>query len=311
MALCLNIQAFNQKVRDLSDECPETRNFHHIVQLGSKKQYISCNKIHQYDRIISNISAIAPYAPKVSLIIHRASGNASFDYGGNISIPQSLIFPGKYGHTIYGNQFKISSIFAHEYGHAVFNEELKKREFFKVFNLYSRRISELRVKNLLAYTNGNIGNMINRTKDQMNDLSERRKQLDYIKMRDFITAYSELYADVVATYLVNQKSDIFEALYHDSLNDRQYEMLKARSFSNHGDWEDFYHTPHSLFAKTRAYIGKEYWPKTQAEKKKYLSVILKAIMAEIDKKYSEYSTFNAKRLNNDLIARLEEIRKTL
>ncbi|MAE59710.1 MAG: hypothetical protein CME69_12670 [Halobacteriovorax sp.] len=300
--------AFNQQALDLNKTCGDFENFYHAYQIDSFKQYISCAKIDEYDNMINSIGNFSPYKPKISVLIHKSSGNASFDYGGNISVPASLVFSGKYGTRIFGDISGIPAIFAHEYGHAIFAEALKDKDFYTSFHKLSKSISQLRTLLVGEYVEGSSYRRVDYIKSRSKELKEKRKKvLSNSKIR-FISAYNELFSDVVATYQSNNKSAITNALYHHDVSDKEYMNLLARSLVERDHSNLSYRSVHTYFAETRTYIGTNFWPSSQEQKEEYLSIILRAIMLEIDEKFEKSNEHTAKTLNKGLIERLEGLK---
>jgi hypothetical protein len=106
---------------------------------------------------------------------------------------------------------------------------------------------------------------------------------DFIHFMNISTAYSELYADVVAAYNSNSKSTMVDALYFDKMTNPEFYMIQTRSFDTLFDKRhNLYMTEaHGYFASTRAFIGKNLWPKNLQDKQEFLRIIGDAIIHEL------------------------------
>ena len=158
---------------------------------------------------------------KVTLVIGPPSDNAGFDDGHLIEIPERFVRFNRYNNANPGDSRQPQIAVVHEYGHAIFLELLKK-EFSKNFHDLFEKLEQSSKESEDFLTLGSS------PKEQFNNLLQSDK---YRLYSEIFNAYSELYADTVAIYYLNDPKIMFHGLYFEGLSDREYNFIQLRDFS--------------------------------------------------------------------------------
>lgn len=299
--------AMEQKVCELGDNAPISRAYK-----ANKGNYLSCSQITAFNDTLNEVKAIVKDAPKVNLFIQQEYPNASFDMGSIIRIPLTLTFSGKYGMTYRGSYFASHTILAHEYGHAIFANKMKKYDFYNKIQALSMKASNLEINIQEAYAKGNPGGITDHYFNLLSKINKQRREDKELQATARITrAYNELFADVVAVAVLNNKSAITNALFYNEMSDNRYEFVLARQFSNNYlDMNGPYmFEEHTMFAPTRQFIGENLWPITDKEKTELIEKVFQASVIEIKKGLKRDKQPRAKELNRQLIATLKKLYK--
>ena len=305
LTLLSAVLAFTQA---MASDCP-VKSDGPVISAYSQQsdRSIHCNYVNSVESIFSEIERFSEDDVKVNLFVQSIYDNASFDGGNIIEVPEQLIFRGTYSQEYpVGIMANLSTV-AHEYGHAllakIFGRELSQYPVVKAYDQANLEISKLKIK-------------LNLNPDSIElqqEISEKNKAIlankDFIRYSVISTNYSELYADVVAVYLNNNKNAIMSALYYDEMSDFQFRMIQARSFDTEftSTHTKYMSEVHGHFALTRNYIGKNLWPESASDKKIMLKKIGDAIVAEVKKLLDEKSEMPEYKVSNkNLIERLKK-----
>jgi len=275
--------------------------------------YLSCHQVNSFNSTLDDVTKLIANAPKVSLFIEKQHNNASFDMGKIIRVPLQLTFSGKYGQFYHGSYMGVHTVLAHEYGHAVFSNRIKKYDFYKKIQSLSYQSSQHELAMQEAYANGNPNNIVEYHKAQIDRLFKLRKDDKvFQKTAKLTTAYNELFADVIAVLSMNDKSAVMKALYYDEMDDKQYDMVLARQFSDNSLTMDgsYMFVSHAKFAPVRRYIGEKLWPNSQDEAKALIDNVFKSIVIEIKKELKKSDTTYPTQMNKNLIETLKTFYKS-
>jgi len=272
--------------------------------------YISCNNVDSFNETLSEVTALVPDGPEVSLYVEKRNSNASFDMGRIIRIPIQMVFNGKYGNFYHGSYMGVHTVLAHEYGHAIFSERIKKYDFYKDIQELAHRSSSYELAIQDAYAKGNPNNIVEFYRQQIKSLFEKRKNdKQFQKVRKITGAYNEFFADVVAVVAKNDKSAVMMALYYDEMNDQQYQMVQARQFANNSlDMQGSYmNVVHTKFAPVRRFVGENLWPTNSDEAKTLIDKTFEAVVIEIQKQLKKEQMDSSRELNKSLIETLKKL----
>ncbi len=289
---------------EIKDDCQQFKNFKRVIIADSNNQYITCNRISELDHYIDRVNEIVSTPKKINLLIRKFSDNASFDHGQIINVPNQIVFHGKYGQTYQGAPYALRAIFIHEYAHAVFSNILREINSLNDFITISEKLSDLRLS-LVKTSNKKNKDEIDK---EIKRLSDAQKETIYYKHQHMITSYNELYADIIAGFITDDKYSITDALYYDEISDLNYSLIQARSFNQSSSINPYVlKEPHALFAKTRSFIGENFWPKNNEEIATYLELITQEIVKSIEENLNQgVKRLNPEQANNRLIQRLKE-----
>jgi hypothetical protein len=305
-----NENAFASQACQLSENSPIS-NYYFINGESSD----NCDEIVEVEKLVSEINEFSDSHLKINLLVSAKASNASFDGGSIIEFPRNLIVQGNYGQE-YSLPFTSNmTVVGHEYGHALLEKIFEKELLAQFPNEVSFIAASLEISNLRLKIEELNEKGIN-TKDLNLELESKRNKLltnkNFIYFARLTTAYSELYADVVAAFHDNAKDTMLKALYYDEMKNFEFYMIQTRTFNTEFDskYDVYMKEEHGMFAMTRNYIGKKMWPKNVKEKRLFLDRIGRAIVLEVkslmnDKK--ELSDF--KKANDNLIKRLESLSK--
>nr|BDT29429.1 hypothetical protein BHI3_28950 [Bacteriovorax sp. HI3] len=292
-------------------DCPLKENSPVIEAYAvSSSGQMDCGYVTNVEDMIIGVQRFSEEKVPVNLFVQHIFDNASFDGGTIIQVPERLIFTSEFGQEFPTTVVANLATVAHEYGHALLEKKLENallKQFpqYAGYITFSQDISALKIA---AVKNPD-------SKDIQQKLEAKNKELlnnkNFIRFARVTTAYSELYADVVANYQFDDKSAIFTALYYDEMNDRAFRMVQTRDFNT--EFTDrhkvFMTEEHGYFAYTRTYIGKNLWPKNLDEKKVMLKKIGDAIVEEVRillTKGSDLPDYEA--ANKSLIERLKKLK---
>ncbi len=271
--------------------------------------YLDCYKIKDFENILIDIKELASDAPNINLYIKNNYSNASFDMGEIIRVPTRLVFYDRFGNSFPSSFMASETVLAHEYGHALFNQRLKSSLFFKPLYNETKKLSRLELSIQKAYSAGNPGNIVSLYKKQHEKLLKKIKEnKNQNKMRHIITAYNELFADLIAVLATNSKNAVTNALYFDEMDDMKYKMVLARSFNETSISEnDIILTEgHALFSPTRQFIGENLWPSNNEEKIHLINTTFNIISSILEKRFpQDLSRLNPKAANKELINALK------
>lgn len=276
----------------------------------SSSGQMDCRYVTNVEDMIIGVQKFSEEKVPVNLFVQHIFDNASFDGGTIIQVPERLIFTSEFGQEYPTTVVANLATVAHEYGHALLEKKLEN-ELLKQFPQYAGFIplsQEISALKIAALKNPD-------SKDIQQELEVKNKELlankNFILFARLTTGYSELYADVVANYHLDDKSAIFSALYYDEMNDRAFKMVQTRDFNT--EFTDrhkvFMTEEHGYFAYTRTYIGKNLWPKNLNEKKVMLKKIGDAIVEEVRSLLTKGSDLpDYETANKLLIERLKKIK---
>jgi hypothetical protein len=269
---------------------------------------MNCDYVTAVESVVTDIQKYSEERVPVNLFVQHSFDNASFDGGSIIEVPEQLIFLSPYGQEFPADLVANLATVAHEYGHALLEKKFENallKQFPKHagFIKAQQEISKLKIQVLEKPTSLEL----------QKQLKEKNAALlankNFIRFSKLTTAYSELYADVVAVYQYNEKGAIFKALYYDEMNDQQYRMVQTRDFDTEFTerYSSFMTEEHGHFALTRTYIGKNLWPTNNAQKKVMLKKIGDAIVEEVRLMLQKGTELKGYKIDNKLL--IERLKK--
>lgn len=238
-------------------------------------------------QVVQKIDELKLAEVKVNIVIQPVGDGASFDYGSVIYIPRSLVFYGQYGGEYQKYSSDIMAVLAHEYGHAVFGKFLEKE-----FPTY------LQLRNLKEEMSGMGLRALkeNLTAEQAQelklDIREREQAISkneaLLKIARQVAPYSELYADVVAVYVENDRSVIYGALSYDNMPFHAADYVQARDFYRQHNADTWTATDeHTMFSPLRSAIGSDVcWPITSQQRQTKLKQLEAILIEQIRAKVS-------------------------
>lgn len=259
----------------------------------------NCDLAAQLSRVFNEMAGQFGEAPSVRLVIGGSSGNASFDNGSTIQIPMQLVFSGSYGGVSAVPASSLYVAAAHEYGHAIFHQKLR-RQFPEYSDLFAglAKLSDAR-------WNGTMS-----PEQQRSLYSEIMKVPEHSQFMRHLTAYAELYADVVTVFQFQDPSAMFKALYYDAMTDFQYHYVRMRDFSSvvDGQWEHLLYQDHAKLAYVRVFIGQKLWPTNAGESLQYEQKIAAAVFAALGQDLKESDPVDYQLANEKIIHELQKTR---
>lgn len=253
-----------------------------VTYLGHERK-LSCDYVGRVESLIEELQRFSEDKVKINLIVRSTSDGASFDGGLNIDVPEQLVFSGEYGQDYGTDIFSNLTVVAHEYGHALLDKKFDQilspkfpvvRDYF----IARQELSKLEIEYAKNPTSEEIKNKVDeKTKAVQNNGA-------FNKFFVILLPYSELYADVVAVYNDSDKAAVYNALYYPQMTRFAGRMVKTRDFGAEFDvniYDRYMTEAHGYFAKTRTYIGKNLWPKNDAERNLMLKKLRIAIIEEM------------------------------
>lgn len=212
---------------------------------------VNCHLAEILAKTLQKTAEFSPRKPEVTLIIGDKAGNASFDNGSVIRIPQFMFFTDSQGNTFPASNDQLEKVVVHEYGHAVL-KELWMHEFAQEF---AELFEELEILSDLAVEN---------TKNKISGRGVRQRgQLlatteAYSLFYKYLPAYSELYADALTVLYFNDTNAMFEALHFARLSEEKALNVELRNFSKQHDLRDVEKVKdaHTRLSLVRSYLGR-------------------------------------------------------
>ena len=258
----------------------------------------SCEAAQDMANVLQNVQDQFSVPAPVTLVMGPRFDNAGFDDGHMIEIPVQFIHETRYGEPALGDLAQLEAIVIHEYGHAILSQILKKNfpEEFKGIFAEMERVS--------AYREAGIENEKKYLKVTYNFPDEKA----YVRYSQIMTPYSELFADTVAVYFLNEPGAMLRALYFDDLSRQEYKYIKLRDFSSEHTLEDLevFTDPHSKMSIVRSYIGKNLMPKNAQEKTKFFKALTQSIVQAIRADLLKEDLPTTEEANTRLIKLLEQ-----
>lgn len=242
------------------------------------------------------LKTIYPGSPTVSIHLTDEFDNASYDNGTLLKLPLKFYSLDKDGVKVYKSEEDLMAIILHEYGHAVLAKYLNAHwDTFSYYHEMGLKISELEQQMLLSSHKALEEELASLKKDLMSPRDMRR-------LPKVITPYQELFADVVSTYLLNNKSAITDAITTSNDLIDMHLLYRARDFTGSDlDLGKLAFFPHAYFFKARHFIGSELWPKDEKEMKKNILVLLEAIVEELNMAYNNSYFMTDPQYDNDTL----------
>lgn len=272
--------------------------------------YLSCDYIKDFENTLKRVLKISPVAPKINLLINKEYPNASFDTGLIIRVPLRLTFIGNWGQTFYGEFMASHTVLAHEYGHAIFSKMLENEDFFVEMKEMSKRASTLEIEIQKAYLQENSQELIESYYQDLKNLNEERiNNKAHTKIRNLLTPYDELFADLIAALALHDKRAMVNALYYDEASDQAFELILARDFdvnqlNMHGS---YLYEEHGMLAPTRRFIGQNIWPTTELQKSELINILYESIVQNVKEAIEvDHFELDALEINEKLIKTLKE-----
>ncbi|GEM_PF-3772939 len=212
---------------------------------------VNCHLAEILAKTLQKAALFSPRQPDISLIIGDKAGNASFDNGSVIRIPQFMFFTDRAGNTFPASSDQLEKVVVHEYGHAVL-KELWKREFAQEFaTLFAdlESLSSIVVEN----TKKKISGRGVRQRGQQLAMSEA-----YSLFYKTLPAYSELYADTLTVLYFAESGAMFQALHFAHLSEEKSLGVELRDFSKQHDLRSIEKTndAHTRLSLVRSYLGR-------------------------------------------------------
>ncbi|QDK39387.1 hypothetical protein [Bdellovibrio sp. NC01] len=238
--------------------------------------------------------------PNVTLVIGTESDNAAFDLGHMIELPYRMIFYGRYGQEYPVPRANVVTAAAHEYGHSIFHERVKKE--FPQFTELAKDLANL----------SNVKEAYYRKQVPYSKVDEANKEIakvtNYADFVNYLSAYSEFFADVIAVYQYDSKSAMVQALYYDAMSKEEFNYISLRDFDHEPSmrYENQLSEEHAKLAFVRAWIGKNMWPENRDQARVYADKILNAIMKLAKEDIKAGVSPEYREMNDRLIAELQK-----
>lgn len=258
----------------------------------------SCEAAQDMAAVLQSVQDQFGVPAPVTMVMEPRYDNASFDDGHMIEIPVQFVHETRFGKSAYGDLAQLEVIVIHEYGHAILSQILKKNfaEEFKSIFAELERISAYRENSIIKE---------NKSPKVTYNFGDEKA---YERYAQIMVPYSELFADTIAVYSLNEPGAMVRALYFDDLSRQEYNYIKLRDFSVEHTLKDLenYTDPHSKMSITRSYIGKNLMPKNAEEKIKYFNILQKSIIAAIRLDLAKKDIPTLEQANTQLIDLIEQ-----
>ncbi|MGE9745552.1 hypothetical protein [Bdellovibrio bacteriovorus] len=268
-------------------------------------EHEDCALAKSLSDIFNQMAVTFKSSAAVNLVIGGPSDNASFDNGHIVQVPYRMVFYGKYGRKYETHLSNLYTSAAHEYGHAIFHEHLRTTAgpefadlFSKLDQLSARKLAILKGASDVSFV-GDSTNLV--YSPQFRLISSR------------MAAYAEFFADVLAVYHFQDRQAMVKALYHDGLDDFQYNYIRLRDFSSQPDpkWEHLLSEDHVKLSPARAFVGKHLWPQNADQSQEMSDWILFCILRVLAQDLESEEEPEWELANQNLIRELESALPTV
>ncbi|EPZ49698.1 hypothetical protein M902_0885 [Bacteriovorax sp. BAL6_X] len=301
--LILTLFAFNASAIDIKSRLLDFQQIQEELKCSTEYKYvasafkvkhretINCSDVDWAEKALSKVANLKPDAPMVNLELLTRDNGASFDIGETVRIPLHLTFTNQWGQVFNSYAIGTDAILYHEYSHAIFGKRIGKL-FYPKLKALAERLSRFKIYRQKAYAEGNPRNVVEYYTKQIESIEERVKTHNELEKYHLSSPYNELFADLMAVLVTNNRNAIFNALYYDEMTDEAYQLIKLRSFEdqntkydNRGLYEE-----HGELALVRQYIGEEILPKIfknkneEELKKELIKIVLDSIEAQMDER---------------------------
>ncbi|MFG1486332.1 hypothetical protein [Halobacteriovorax sp. RZ-1] len=295
-------------------ECSREYKFVASAFKVKKRESISCSDVDWAENALSKVANLKPDAPMVNLELLARDNGASFDIGETVRIPLHLTFTNQWGQVFNSYTIGTDAILYHEYSHAIFGKRIGT-QFYPKLKALAERLSRFKISRQKAYAEGNPRNVVEYYTKQIESIEARIKTHNELEKYHLSSSYNELFADLMAVLVTNNRNAIFNALYYDEMTDDAYQLIKLRSFEdqntkydNRGLYEE-----HGELALVRQYIGEEILPKIfkkeneEELKKELIKIVLESIESQMDKRIRK-AAFKTSPMHSNT-ALIEEIKQ--
>lgn len=264
---------------------------------------VACSKGKDIAKLLQVAADSFQDAPQVSVHLINEFDNASYDNGSLIKVPVHFYSLTQNNLIEYKDQRDLDAIILHEYGHAILANELAKSwEGFNFYNRLGHKISDLKQQAFIKDSE-RLQKQIKRAEK---DLMGPRAMRTFTKA---ITPFQELFADVLSTFIMNNKSAITHAIETSDDNEMITQIYRTRDFNQvEVDLIGPMINSHGHFYKVRQFIGNSFWPKNLMDRKEKLNILLRLFSQEIQNAF--YYTYFMEDLdvdNGELIQRIQEL----
>lgn len=268
-------------------------------------EHQDCELAASLSDIFNEMAQTFQSTASVNLVIGGPSDNASFDNGSIVQVPYRMVFYGKYGRSY---EVPLSNLYvsaAHEYGHAIFHEALRKSAGDEYKNLFAK-LDDLSARKLAILKGASDVNFVG-------DSTALYYSPEFRHISSRMGAYSEFFADVLAVYHFNDRRAMVKALYHDGLDDFQYNYIRMRDFSSDPDpkWQHLMTEDHAKLAPTRAFVGRHLWPETSVQAGELADWILFSVLRMLTEDLMDDEEPEWELANQNLIRELESLPPTV
>lgn len=211
----------------------------------------ACQLAQDLADTLTSVSRTFQMSPKVTLVIGEQAGNASFDNGHIIRIPQRLLFADSLGNQYQANTDQLKAVVVHEYGHAIL-KEIWAQDFHEEFGELFANLEEI---SELAETNLELKISSRAVRQMSSQLANSDAYGLYFRT---LPAYSELYADALAVLFFNDPSAMYKALYYPQIPPSKEVFVGPRDFAKDHSADDLHAHPdeHTKLSLVRSVIGK-------------------------------------------------------
>ncbi|UXR63814.1 hypothetical protein EZJ49_12150 [Bdellovibrio bacteriovorus] len=234
-------------------------------------------------------------APPVTLVIGEQAGNASFDNGHIIRIPQHLVFSDAQGGTYQANTEQLKTVVVHEYGHAIL-KEIWAQDFNEEFGELFTGLEEI---STIAETNLELKISSRAVRQMSAQLANSDAYSLYFKT---LPAYSELYADALAVIFFDDPAVMYKALYYPQIPANKEVYIEPRNFAHEHSAEQLHAHPdeHTKLSLVRSFIGKN-MPANPEQKRHLMKRLERAMTLAIRDELSTTSTPSLEEANTRLL----------
>lgn len=246
----LTFSALVSEAQDSSCQLPTSGPVQNLIFVA-KPSEASCQLAQDLAQTLSDVGRTFAMSPSVTLVIGEQAGNASFDNGHIIRIPQRLVFSDSQGNQYQADTEQLKAVVVHEYGHAIL-KEIWAQDFREEFGELFAGLEEV---SQIAETNLELKISSRAVRQMSAQLANSEAYGLYFKT---LPAYSELYADTLAVLFFNDPSVMYKALHYPQIPANKEVFVGPRDFAKDHSAEQLHAHPdeHTKLSLVRSFIGK-------------------------------------------------------
>ena len=327
--------------RFILNSCPQLTPspFLNVHLTSEDNNKATCATAKKFADVLSRVHLFIKGHEKLFLTIFYRYTTANYEDGGLIRIPERMIKRDIETGKEFEKNFKSTLItFAHEYGHSILASRLKQDlKEYNMFKIEAEKIFSLDKKMSMLMENvgiltielsqAKVSGDIVKEKEIFKMMSllgvefkDLKKKKDKYKVEfensentktiiSITTPYHELFGDIIAALYSNDPRAMYKAQFFAGMSEKEEKRALMRDFTEKHEVDKWaVEEPHGLFAPTRYYLWKNYWPLdlTNEQKRNFVEKLYESIQKELISRFKNLKKRDPREINLSLMKSLSE-----